>query len=100
MLSGLLKNGINSGYNPMPNTQPTDKGNVKKLVCFIFGHSPYTYNAGTPFDPEQAWACSYCHTRLEYGDEFWGLNINWKFTNFLVDLGKKKDNYNGEDLPF
>lgn len=71
---------------------------MKKILCFIFGHNAYTYNRGTDTDPEQAWACSYCGKELEYGDEHWGLNLNWRVTEFFTK--KYKTELNENDLPF
>lgn len=70
---------------------------MSKIICFIFGHLPYTYNGGTYEDPEQAWACSYCNKDLTYGDEYWGLNLNNKITKLLKGKDKEIDN---KDLPF
>lgn len=73
---------------------------MKKIICFIFGHlSPYTYNSGTPGDPEQAWACSYCHKKLEYRSEFWGLRLSTRLGSFLFK-SKNKVTEEDIDMPF
>ena len=74
----------------------------KKVICYIFGHLPYTYNCGSFECPEQAWGCSYCDTELTYGDEHWGLNLNNRVTKWLQDreLQNYKNTLDEDEIPF
>lgn len=72
---------------------------MKKIICFIFGHLPFTYNCGTQVSPEQGWGCAYCGKDLTFVDEYWGLNLNNKVTKYLHNKNNKITN-DDDDFPF
>lgn len=76
---------------------------MKRIICYIFGHLPYTFNGGSFESPEQAWGCSYCGKDLSDERDYRSLDLNSKVTKYFQDKEMKRYNnldIQQEDIPF